>query len=521
MNPTQAPTQVLSAQQQLADIKTQTAKIVNLARKQDPNIKVNVADAETIGLKLDIPTQKKQITADPALSRVGSAPIAKTGFDTAKNAILDSVPEEDRDTIAQILDVSTGLQTERGSELETQLDDFSSQRMNLAESSAERKRERGDLLTQARLPEAEAELESIRAEGDVLSAKRNMAIQNESKRSGVSTTAQNLNIGAIEKDFSLQQANLAIRELASVGKINAATRLIDSKLDIKYGDIEAETELVKAQIEAILPLLSREDKKVAETRLLLNQQVQAKMTEARESDKALEEFKLQSYLFAQQNGASPAVLSNIMSAESREDVASVGGTAITDPSVDLQRRQAEANILQSQASTANIYDQIKSRVETNKLTFGTKNGKAQTMAEKTTEGYAIRTAEAATVIDELGHAFVGARSYAGQFAPNLLKSEMRQKYEQAQRNFINAVLRKESGAVISEEEFTNGKIQYFPQPGDSTGVQLQKKQNRNTVISNLFNEGNVDMPTVETTEPLQTGFSGTTKSGLTFTIEKD
>lgn len=343
---TQAPTQVQSAEQQLADIKKKTADVVNLARKQDPNIKVNVADAEKIGLKLDVPTQKTIKPVAPELTRVGTAPVAKTGLDTAKEALLASVPEEDRDTISAILDVSTGLQTEKGQQLEDQLSSLSQDKLNLAESAASRKRERGNLLTEARLPEAEAELESIRAEADVLSAKRNAAIQAEARREGTSTFAQASNISAIEKDFNLQQANLAIRELASVGKINAATRLIESKLDIKYGDIEAETELVKAQIESILPLLSREDAKVANTRLLLNEQVKAKMEEARADDKALEEFKLQSYLFAQQNGASPAVLSNIMSSESREDVASVGGAFIEDPMQKLSRERQRKEINQ-------------------------------------------------------------------------------------------------------------------------------------------------------------------------------
>ena len=60
-----------------------------------------------------------------------------------------------------------------------------------------------------------------------------------------------------------------------------------------------------------------------------------------------------------------------------------------------------------------------------------------------------------------------------------------QKYEQAQRDFLNAVLRKESGAVISDEEFDNGKKQYFPQPGDSDIVIEQKRQNRARAIQGI------------------------------------
>lgn len=66
---------------------------------------------------------------------------------------------------------------------------------------------------------------------------------------------------------------------------------------------------------------------------------------------------------------------------------------------------------------------------------------------------------------------------------NALLSDSQQKVEQAQRNFVNAVLRQESGAVISDQEFENAKKQYFPQPGDSEAVIKQKRENRATAIS--------------------------------------
>ena len=44
-----------------------------------------------------------------------------------------------------------------------------------------------------------------------------------------------------------------------------------------------------------------------------------------------------------------------------------------------------------------------------------------------------------------------------------MKSTDRQKFEQAQRDWINANLRKESGAVIADSEFENAAQQYFPQ----------------------------------------------------------
>lgn len=65
---------------------------------------------------------------------------------------------------------------------------------------------------------------------------------------------------------------------------------------------------------------------------------------------------------------------------------------------------------------------------------------------------------------------------------NYLTSPEYQKYDQASRDFVNAVLRKESGAAISESEFNNARIQYFPQPGDTPEKIQQKANNRAIVI---------------------------------------
>ena len=73
-------------------------------------------------------------------------------------------------------------------------------------------------------------------------------------------------------------------------------------------------------------------------------------------------------------------------------------------------------------------------------------------------------------------------------AQSLINSRMSpetQKAEQAQRDFVNAVLRRESGSAISQSEFDNARIQYFPQPGDSPQVLEQKRNNRQSAIQGL------------------------------------
>lgn len=61
-------------------------------------------------------------------------------------------------------------------------------------------------------------------------------------------------------------------------------------------------------------------------------------------------------------------------------------------------------------------------------------------------------------------------------------NEKQRQYMQYQRDFVNAVLRLESGAVINEREFENAIKQYFPRIGDSRAVIEQKQRNRQVAI---------------------------------------
>jgi hypothetical protein len=61
-------------------------------------------------------------------------------------------------------------------------------------------------------------------------------------------------------------------------------------------------------------------------------------------------------------------------------------------------------------------------------------------------------------------------------------SAEQQQVDAARKNFITAVLRKESGAAISPTEFYTESQKYFPQPGDSAAVIKQKQNARETAI---------------------------------------
>jgi hypothetical protein len=76
----------------------------------------------------------------------------------------------------------------------------------------------------------------------------------------------------------------------------------------------------------------------------------------------------------------------------------------------------------------------------------------------------------------------------GKFANYAISTE-RQKYNQAKADFINAQLRRESGAAISESEFTNADKQYFPVPGDPPELIKQKAANRRAALEAMGREG--------------------------------
>jgi hypothetical protein len=83
--------------------------------------------------------------------------------------------------------------------------------------------------------------------------------------------------------------------------------------------------------------------------------------------------------------------------------------------------------------------------------------------------------------DKLSEAVGSVMNVAPIIGPN----SQQQMTEQARRDFVNAILRKESGAVISPSEFENASKQYFPIPGDSKDVIEQKRRNRETAIESL------------------------------------
>jgi len=156
-----------------------------------------------------------------------------------------------------------------------------------------------------------------------------------------------------------------------------------------------------------------------------------------------------------------------------------------DLSADTQRRGQDITLRGQDLTDARARDTLAQNAA----------NKAPTEFQGKSAGYGARAEEADRIINQLGSdaspMAVNAKQAAGRVplvggvleaGANAVLSPKNQQLEQAQRDFVNATLRQESGAAISQGEFENAKRQYFPQPGDSKEVIAQKAANRKLAI---------------------------------------
>lgn len=157
----------------------------------------------------------------------------------------------------------------------------------------------------------------------------------------------------------------------------------------------------------------------------------------------------------------------------------------------------------------NTIDTKKYQLELDKYNNPAKSSKP-TEAQSKAALYANRMQEAESILSSFDYspAAIGTKEALSNTpllggmlgaGANMVLSKDSQKAEQAQRNFINAVLRRESGAVISPTEFESAKRQYFPSVGDSKEVLVQKEQNRRTAIESLKAEAQGMLPEMSRT----------------------
>lgn len=136
-------------------------------------------------------------------------------------------------------------------------------------------------------------------------------------------------------------------------------------------------------------------------------------------------------------------------------------------------------------------------------------------AERISAGFADRMLQNEDIINQLGNKYArpGYGERAGGMVPivgkelaNIARPEERQKYYQAQEDWVRAKLRKESGAVIADEEMDREIRTYFPQIGDSPQVILQKDQARALANQAMVRNAGKGYKRITTADGGQKGF---------------
>jgi hypothetical protein len=327
-------------------------------------------------------------------------------------------------------------------------------------------------------------------------------IENTQKSRGLSTTQIDRRVRALNRDAARELADLSVIQSATTRRVDALQTSLDRKYELQLDTIKTQLEFDKMFYQENRQNLTSKQDKAFQLRIASEQRL---YEEQKEQKSAIRNIALS----AAQYGATPEQILAISNAKDFEEATNIGGFFLGEPfraqvqaqefaqkvemerlgiakaDLGLRRQELNMNLLLKEAQIDEIRNQIANSERGNKpLTAG----------QYQALGYGERMLEASSVVDEVGGKFTGILSkFTGsRFLPTGLKSSDRQRFEQAQRNFVNAVLRRESGSAISDSEFTSAKLQYFPQPGDSEAVLIQKKTNRDMVTRSLLREAGID-----------------------------
>ena len=329
-------------------------------------------------------------------------------------------------------------------------------------------------------------------------AQETQRIQLESEGRGRTVSGiRPLTASALRK-ISIQQSTIASQALTASATLNAvagrlvtARRQIEEAVQKRFGPLKAEKQAIIENLDLLIRsgTLNREEK-VRATAQKEKQEAEREQIEAQEAEQ--EQIWNIAVQAAQTIGNLPngsVILDQIQNAPTKEQalaIATANGAFVeAAQNTFTQRLDANGNLIELELDpTGRVVNQ---RVITEKVA-GDPKVKEPTGTQRVAAGFALRAEDSGRIITELGSQFTGAGTRFG-LVPEAFKSEDRKSIEQAERNFVNAILRRESGAAIAPTEFESAQKQYFAQRGDSNDILLQKQRNREVVTNALRLEG--------------------------------
>lgn len=192
----------------------------------------------------------------------------------------------------------------------------------------------------------------------------------------------------------------------------------------------------------------------------------------------------QEFQFAQQNGYTGGFLDFIQAKKASESGSS--GSRVLSPS--------EAQALGVPYGTTQ--EQAYGRSATNK----------PTVEQSKARQFAVAAENANQVLGTIGY---DPGWVENPWVPNVFKGEARQQFEQAARAFVNATLRRESGATITDDEFKNKYLELIDRAGDSAAVKQQKAAARIAAVQSIKEAGGDQvMPSDDEINSFLDSFSG-------------
>jgi hypothetical protein len=186
------------------------------------------------------------------------------------------------------------------------------------------------------------------------------------------------------------------------------------------------------------------------------------------------------------------------------------------PDAELQREALKAQIGATKAKTAKDYADARDA------------GKPKVTGDQyKVAGFVKRAEQAENVLNQIMESkefdptSASADVQSRWFYPGIKQSAGYKGFDQASRNFISAILRRESGAAISPQEYESERVKYFPVPGDDADTIAQKTAARAQAMAGLKAESGAAYDLVPTVAAHQRKGQGQGSGGLIETATAD
>lgn len=399
--------------------------------------------------------------------------------------------------------VNTGLDALfQTSPLETQQQDLSTELLKLTQDLQGRDESQFLAEQEAGIPEQRKREQELLSEFQSLGLESQaipLQVQEESVGRGRTIGGiRPIEAGRLRQN-TIKRLGIAAEALAVQGSLRLAQEQVNRKVDLEFKPIEDRLQILQTAYALNKDALERYDKKEAQRVGILLDERARLLQNQKENARLIDNLTLEA-VSNSANPAPPEVLRQVQSAQTPQEALLYLAPYLSDP-FEVEERLADLAYKNAQIAYVNS-QRDKIEWETQDLIDSMQGVGAsgpKTATQFAAAGYGRRLLQSSSVIEELTGSvnvatgqFESTGRFTGTFSrlPTLegLKSDDRKRLEQAERNFINSVLRRESGAAIAESEFENARKQYFPQRGDGPAVLAQKKANRDLVINNFMQE---------------------------------